>query len=77
MASPGIAAARRASGALHQRLSFVGHALRVGGASVALLGTAIALQLVLGVAPNRHDLWLVVHVVGEADVTPAALDVRS
>ncbi len=45
-------------------LSFVGHALRVGGASVALLGTATAPQLVLDLTPNGHGPRTVDHLLG-------------
>ncbi len=48
------------------------HALRVGGVSVAPLGTATAPQLVLYVTPNRHGPRLVDHVFDEADVIPPA-----
>ncbi len=49
-------------------LNPIGHALRVGGVSVALLGTTTAPQLVLDLNPNRHGPRLVDHVVNEADV---------
>ena len=58
--------------ALLLELNLVGHALRVGGASVALLSTATAPQLVLDLAPNRRGPWLVDHVVDDADVSPPA-----
>ena len=67
MAPPGPA-----EEALLLGLSLVGHALRVGGASVALLGTATAPQLVLDVTPNRHGPTLVDHVVDEADIISPA-----
>ncbi len=51
--------------ALVPRLNLAGQALRVGGVSVALLGTATAPQLALDVTPNRHGPRLVDHVVDE------------
>ncbi len=69
MAPPSTAAARCASGALLLGLNLVGHALRVLGVPVALLGTATALQLVLEMAPDRRDLGLVDNVVDEADIS--------
>ncbi len=44
-------------------LNLVGHALRVGGASVALLSTATAPQLVLDLTPNGHGPRLVDHFI--------------
>jgi hypothetical protein len=62
-------------------LSLVGHALRVGGASVALLSTATAPQLALDLTPNGHGPRLQDHLlalnpvgcalrVGRASVVP-------
>jgi hypothetical protein len=53
-------------------LNLVGHSLRVGGASVVLLGTSTAPQLVPDYTPNRHGPRLVDNVAGEADVIPPA-----
>jgi hypothetical protein len=50
--------------ALLLELNLVGHALRVGGASVALLSTAAAPQLVLDLTPNGHGPRLVNHLLG-------------
>jgi hypothetical protein len=54
VALPGTTAARLASGTLLLELNLVGHALRVGRASVALLRAATAPQLVLDLTPNPN-----------------------
>ena len=59
MAPPGPA-----EEALLLGLSLVGHALSVGGASVALLGTATGLQLALELTLNGHGPRLVDHLLG-------------
>jgi hypothetical protein len=50
--------------ALLLELNLVGHALRVGVASVALLSTATAPQLALDLTPNGHGPRLVYHILG-------------
>ncbi len=50
--------------ALLLELNLVGHALRVGGASVAMLSTTTAPQLALDLTPNGLGPRLIDHLLG-------------